>query len=115
MQTNQSWATGPDAWKQFTKQHPELGYRDGRQQFHNFLRYHRDALVRADALRRAKGKFWVAHQSRFCEVAFALATGKDPELPESAPSDVIRRAPTLTGFHPLMRGQTGVVSAPVLP
>ena len=76
MQNNHPWATGPDAWKTFTQQHPELGYRDGRQQFHTFLRYHRDALVRADALRRAKGKFWVAHQSRFCEVAFALATGK---------------------------------------
>ena len=78
MQVNHSWATGPDAWKQFTKQHPELGYRDGRQQFHNFLRHHREALVKGDALRRAKGKFWVAHRDRFSEIAFNLATGKQP-------------------------------------
>ena len=56
--------------------HPELAYRDGRQQFHNFLRYHRQALVQRDALRRAKGKFWVAHTEPFIEVAFELATGR---------------------------------------
>ncbi len=69
-----TWATAPEAWKTFTHQHPELGYRDGRQQFHNFLRRHRDALVHHDAIRRAKGKYWIAHQERFCEVAFELAT-----------------------------------------
>ena len=78
MQTDHLWMTGPDAWAYFTRQHPELGYKDGRQQFYNFLRYHRDQLVAADAIRRAKSKFWVAHRQRFTEVAFALATGVQP-------------------------------------
>ena len=75
MQTEHGWTTGPDAWKTFTERHPELGYRDGRQQFHNFLRRHREALVKHDALRLAKRRFWVARQERFCELAFELATG----------------------------------------
>ena len=75
MQTDHQWMTGHQAWKQFTDQHPELGYRDGRQQFHNFLRANRDALVARDALRRAKNKFWIAHTQRFREAAFELATG----------------------------------------
>jgi len=74
MQPNHEWVTGHEAWTQFTKIHPELGYRDGFQQFHNFLRYHRDALVKRDALRRAKRKFWIAHTGRFNEAAFELAT-----------------------------------------
>lgn len=78
MPSNHSWATGPEAWKTFTRTHPELGYREGPQQFHNFLRHHREALLRADAMRKAKSKFWVAHQERFCEIAFELATGMIP-------------------------------------
>lgn len=78
MPSNHQWATGPEAWKTFTRLHPELGYRDGPQQFHNFLRYHREALLRVDAMRRAKRKIWVAHQERFCEAAFELATGMIP-------------------------------------
>lgn len=69
------WVTGADAWRAFTQQHAELGYRHGRQQFHNFLRHHRQSLIAQDAIRRAKGKFWVAHTERFCELAFDLATG----------------------------------------
>lgn len=79
MHTKNEWTTGPQAWELFTKHHPELGYRSGAQQFHNFLRFHRDALVRSDAMRRAKGKFWVAHGERFIAAAFDLATGKFAE------------------------------------
>ncbi len=75
MHTKHEWVTGHEAWRQFTKIHPELGYREGSQQFHNFLRHYRDGLVKQDALRRAKGKFWVAHTGRFNEAAFELATG----------------------------------------
>ena len=76
MQPSHSWTTGHQAWKKFTQMHPELGYRDGQQQFHNFLRNNRTALVNYDALRRAKGRFWVAHEERFCTLAFELATGR---------------------------------------
>lgn len=74
MQSDSCWAAGPEVWREFTQLHPELCYREGRQQFHNFLRHHRDALVRCDALRRAKGKFWIAHRARFFFAAFELAT-----------------------------------------
>ncbi len=74
MQTHHGWKTGHEVWQQFTQLHPELGYQNGRQQFHNFLRYHRKALVERDAIRRAKGKFWIGHAERFAEAAFELAT-----------------------------------------
>ena len=76
MEASHSWTTGHHAWTTFTRIHPELGYRDGAQQFYNFLRRHRAALVDYDALRRANGRFWVAHEERFCTLAFELATGK---------------------------------------
>jgi hypothetical protein len=69
------WVTAPDAWAVFTDRHPELGYRHGKWQFHNFLRMHRQALVASDAIRLAKRRFWIAHLERFCVVAFDCATG----------------------------------------
>ena len=75
MQTDHGWTTALAAWRQFTKVHPELAYRDGTQQFYNFLRYYRAPLIERDVLRRAKGKFWIAHQERFTAAAFDLATG----------------------------------------
>lgn len=66
--------TGPDAWAVFVQQHPELGYRPGRMNFHNFLRLARTRLIEADAIRRARGRHWIAHTPRFIEVAFDLAT-----------------------------------------
>jgi hypothetical protein len=74
MQTQHQWTTGHGAWSALTQTHPELSYRDGRQQFHNFLRTNRDALVAADAIRKAKGRHWIAHTERFIAVAFELAT-----------------------------------------
>jgi len=75
MQIDHQWTTAHDAWRLFTEVHPELAYRGGAQQLYNFLRYHRDALVARDALRRAKGRFWIAHRGRFLEAAFELSTG----------------------------------------
>lgn len=77
IKTNE-WITGPDAWLQFINLHPELGYRPGRMNFHNFLRGHRARLIAADAIRLAKRRFWVAHGGRFPVAAFELATGRDP-------------------------------------
>jgi hypothetical protein len=68
------WLTGPSAWDGFVKYHPELGFPKGRWGFHNFLRNHKEKLCKADAIRLARNKFWIAHQSRFNEQAFALAT-----------------------------------------
>lgn len=70
-----NWKTGPDAWAEFVKQHPELGYKPGRMCFHNFLRLNRDKLKKQDAIRLAKNKFWIAHVQRFNQAAFAISTG----------------------------------------
>ena len=40
----QTWTTGPKAWGIIVDQHPELGYKPGRMNFHNFLRLNREAL-----------------------------------------------------------------------
>jgi hypothetical protein len=70
------WTTAHDAWSEFVKQHPELGYRPGQWQLHNFLRHFRAELCRHDAIRKAKGRHWVAHRARFVDVAFDCATGR---------------------------------------
>lgn len=37
METRAEWVPGPDAWEHFIYKHPELGYKSGRMNFHNFL------------------------------------------------------------------------------
>jgi hypothetical protein len=81
MTTNtHEWVTGPDAWHAFIHEHPELGYPPGKWGFHNFLRHYREALMKADAIRLAKRRFWVAHVSRFKAASFECATGKLAQL-----------------------------------
>lgn len=75
MQPQTAWMPGAQAWAAFVGRHPELGYRPGRWQFHNFLRLHRDDLVAMDAIRMAKRRFWIAHADRFSHAAFECATG----------------------------------------
>ena len=69
------WTTAAQAWADFVTLHPELGYRPGHWQFHNFLRHHREPLRGCDAIRLAKGKHWIAHRERFKAAAFDCATG----------------------------------------
>lgn len=73
MTPSHEWVTSADAWRSFIKTHPELGYREGKWQFHNFLRFHREHLIAKDAIRKARKRFWVAHLSRFIEAAFECA------------------------------------------
>lgn len=75
MASNNEWITAQEAWAEFVRQHPELGYHAGRWQFHNFLRFFREHLRNADAIRLAKRKHWIARRVRFVEEAFACATG----------------------------------------
>ena len=72
---NTDWVVGREAWAVFTQRHPELGIRTGWWQFHNFLRLHREALLACDAIRKARGRHWIAQADRFVEAAFACATG----------------------------------------
>jgi len=72
------WVTAAQAWECFVNAHPELGYRAGKWQFHNFLRLHKAALIERDAIRLAKNRFWIAHLRRFLDVAFESCTGKIP-------------------------------------
>lgn len=72
---NSDWTTGTDAWNSFVAAHPELAYRPGHWQFHNFLRHFRGELRSRDAIRLAKHKHWIAHRERFNVAAFECATG----------------------------------------
>lgn len=74
-QTAQHWLPGPQAWIGFVRSHPELGYPESRWGFHNFIRHHRQALKDCDAIRLARNRHWIAHQERFNQHAFDLATG----------------------------------------
>ena len=84
MQSSSEWKTGPDAWAEFVRRHPELGLKSGKWRFHNFLRLHRETLVAADAIRLAQRRFWIAHVERLCITAFDCASGKPPHQSESA-------------------------------
>jgi hypothetical protein len=77
------WQTGPNAWAEFVRRHPELGYRPGKWPFHNFLRIYKRTLTSNDAIRLAKGRHWIAHTERFCNVAFDACTGRLPEAFEA--------------------------------
>jgi sulfur relay (sulfurtransferase) DsrC/TusE family protein len=72
---NSDWTTAVEAWNSFVASHPELGYRAGHWQLHNFLRHFRDQLRSCDAIRMAKHKHWIAHRERFRLAAFECATG----------------------------------------
>jgi hypothetical protein len=73
--TTTDWILGHDAWDRFAQRHPELGLKSGPWPFHNFLRIHRQALVACDAIRKARGRWWIAHSARFPAAAFDCATG----------------------------------------
>lgn len=79
MTRNTDWILGADAWEQLVNRHPELGYRPGFWALHNFLRLHRKALIERDAIRKARGRWWIAHVERFPVVAFQCATGISEE------------------------------------
>jgi hypothetical protein len=65
----------PGLWVDFVHQNPDVGYRWGKWQFHNFLRFHRDALVASDVSRQAKKHFWIGHVERLPATASAYTTG----------------------------------------
>lgn len=69
------WTTAQQAWGEFVKKHPELGYSPGSWQFHNFMRGHREQLRACDAIRKAKNRHWIAHRQRFMAAAFDCASG----------------------------------------
>jgi hypothetical protein len=70
------WSEATAVFNQFVQLHPELHFKPGRWSLHNFLRTHKSQLLRVDAIRKAKNRYWIAHQARFIEVAFALSTGQ---------------------------------------
>lgn len=76
VQSNEvQWVVGHQAWSDFTNKHPELGYKQGRMNFHNFLRLYKYELQEYDVIRKAKNKYWIASIPGFRQVAFDLATG----------------------------------------
>jgi hypothetical protein len=73
-----AWLTGTQAWDLFVAAHPELGLKPGSWAFHNFLRHHRKTLVEADAIRKARKRFWIANPTRLFPIAFDALTGHGP-------------------------------------
>ena len=88
-QLNSDWIVGPTAWAIFVNKHPELGYKPGRMNFHNFLRHAKDELVNMDAIRMAKHKFWIAHEVRFPLGAFEIATSSMPFVRSATESNTM--------------------------
>jgi hypothetical protein len=73
-QDKPDWGKAEDVYNEFCVEHPELYMTQGKWAFHNFLRYAKDYLVRQDAIRKAKGKHWIACRSRFSVAAFDAVT-----------------------------------------
>lgn len=96
MDSKSNWMAAEDVWSAFARDHPILNFPIGRWGLVNFLRSRRcpddptpcrEFLIRADVIRRARGRFWVAHKERFAPVAFDLSTGVIPaDCIESAPN-----------------------------
>lgn len=75
------WLIAEQAWRHFAQANPILDLRPSKWAFNNFLRTARPALLKADAIRKAKSKHWIAHLERFPKVAFDILTGA-PQLSE---------------------------------
>jgi hypothetical protein len=109
------WQKADQVWEAFTRRHPELSLPSGRWGFHNFLRTHRQALIKADALRLARNRFWLGHMDRFARAAFECATGREPEpMASMAPVEkprAIPRLPQASRFVVSQRVHCGGLSA----
>lgn len=68
------WLLASDAFDAFRDKHPELALTGGHWGFHNMLRQNRSALEKADAIRKANGRHWIAHVDRFHRALFDLLT-----------------------------------------
>ena len=77
--TNDNWLNALDLWHDFVRRYPQLGFRDNCWGLYNFLRAHRDSLLKAGVIRKARNKLWLADRNRFDDAAFALATGQTLE------------------------------------
>lgn len=69
------WITAAQAWRRFAAEHPELGYRDDKWQLYNFLRVHKNTLIENDAIRWARGRYWIAEYGRFSRACFEAVAG----------------------------------------
>jgi hypothetical protein len=73
-QNKSDWGLADEVYEEFRIAHPELFMGGGKWGFHNFLRYARDQLVAGDAIRKVKGKHWIANRKTFNQVAFEVVT-----------------------------------------
>jgi len=71
---SKEWVVGGEAWAQFARENALLGLGSSQWQFVNFLRHAKAPLVAADAIRKAKNRFWICHRERFPVAAFELLT-----------------------------------------
>jgi len=74
-QPGDDWVPALEAWRQFATRNPILGLRPGQWQLTNAMRYAREELVRQDAARKVRNRYWVFHRERFPVVMFDVLTG----------------------------------------
>lgn len=69
------WVYAPEAWRQFAKNHPELGIRPTGNSWVHFQRTHAKTLIAADVIRRSafRGRM-LADSTRFDQATFNLLT-----------------------------------------
>ncbi len=69
------WQPALEAWRQFVTANPILGLRPGQWQLTNAMRHASKELVRRDAARKIRNRFWVFHRRRFPLVMFDILSG----------------------------------------
>lgn len=74
-QPGDEWQPALEAWRAFVTGNPILGLKPGQWQLTNAMRHARDELVRRDAARKVRGRFWVFHRERFPAAMFDILSG----------------------------------------
>lgn len=70
------WVGINEAWRNFCAKHPELGQKPEQWALTNVLRVNTAPLVAADAIRKVRGRHWIAQPETFERTMFDLLTGK---------------------------------------
>jgi len=74
-QPGDEWQPGLEAWRAFVTGNPILGLKPGQWQLNNAMRHAREELVRRDAARKIRNRYWVFHRERFPIVMFDILSG----------------------------------------
>lgn len=74
------WIGINEAWRNFCAKHPELEQKPEQWSLTNVLRTGKPVLIKHDAIRKVRGRHWIAQPEKFNTVMFDWLTGKDLEV-----------------------------------